>query len=164
MKTLLALLVALVLSPFAEANEIARVEDGHKNYVTAFGGVPDNVINEVREAYPDAHYRQIAATDPVANRYKSYVEFPSIVVQDATGKVLYKKSEFGDGRCGPFRPCPTPEPKPEPPAAEPPVLIEPIPDTPVPDTEDPNVLATVLVAAAGAAGGAGRKVYSEMKG
>lgn len=174
MKLILAFILSLVLSPFTTAGEIPRVEDGNKNYVTAFGDVPDNVIAAVRSDYPTAHYRKIAESDPIASRYTGYFEFPSIVVQDPSGKVLYKKSEFGaernphpldapiGGNYRPGRPCPAPV-APVAPTVEPPVLIEPVPDTPE-SSDDPDILAALLIAAAGAAGGAGRKIYSEMKG
>src|SRR5262245_57009378 len=123
MKLILSLLLALVMSPFnADGREVARVEDGQKNFVIAFGDVPDTVINEVRAKYPDSHFRKIAEDEPIAGRYKPFVEFPAIVAQDYQGKVLYKKSmRQNEGKCGPFRPCPEPAPE-APPAVEPPTL------------------------------------------
>lgn len=159
MKFLFALLVALVFNPFANAEagkEVARPEDGAKLYVTAFGDVPDNVIKEVQAKYPNSHFKAIADNDPMAERYRPTVgQFPAIVVQQPSGKVIYKKS--GLTGCRPCKPV-----EPTPPVA-PPVLVEPIPDTVVPDTE-PNYLAAGLLLVAGAGVGAGRRFYSELKG
>jgi len=162
MKLLFALLVAIVFNPFSAqaevGKEVARPEDGHKLYVTAFGDVPDTVISEVRAKYPDAHYRHFTDTDPMAERYRATVgQFPAIVVQEPSGKVIYKKS--GIEGC---RPC-RPDPAPVAPPVAPPVLIEPVPDTVVPDTE-PNYLVAGALLVAGAGVGAGRRFYSELKG
>jgi hypothetical protein len=180
-KFLLVALIALVFNPFNSAEvgvEVARPEDGHKLYVTVFGNVPDTVITQVRGQYPDAHYRHFTEGDPFAERYRDTVgKFPAIVVQEPTGKVLYKKSGMEVKQYLPFpwdnepravpegcRPCrPEPSPQPVAPAVAPPVLV---PDTvtPVPDTNDPNYVAALLLAGAGAGVGAGRKFYSELQG
>jgi len=156
--------------------EIARPEDGDRNYLTVLGDADPVIVEKLRGSFPAAHFHHYKSNDPILPRYaKTVGTFPAVVYQKPNGIVIEKLS--GDNfptsqreltgfveQCRPFRPRPEPTPpvQPEPPVAP---LVVP---TPVPDTnggeDGAGVLLYVILAALGAAGGAGYGWYKEIKG
>lgn len=158
---ILMFVLGLVLAAPVEAAEVPRPEDGSKNYVTVFGSVSDAKLAEAKALDPSAHFRVISESDPVADHYRPYVgEFPAVVVQSPSGKVLYKRSgaNFIEGSCPLKRPLKRPSPAP----VEPPT-IEPVPPSVVPDTVVPDTQPSFLVYAGLALLGAGAGIYSKAR-
>ena len=167
-----------VASPAAEVTaEIARPEDGDKNYLTILGSADEATVQMLRSSFPNAHFNHYKDRDPLAERYRPFVgEFPAVVYQLPSGKVIEKLSgrNFPKSQreltgfveqCRPFRPRPQPEPTPDQPT--PPVApVQPlvVPDTVPQQEEGPSAWLYVILSALGAAGGAGAQWYKEIKG
>lgn len=156
--------------------EIARPNDGGKNYLTVFGEVGFDV-NKLKAAHPEAHFRHIHSNDPIVKEYLPYIgQLPCVLYTRNDGAVIHKASgrnvPANDSQlprlisdCRPFRPQPDPAPVQPPVTPEPPVFTPAVvPDTVEPVGDSAPTLLYVLLAALGAAGGAGYGWYKEIKG
>lgn len=155
--------------------EIPRLEDGGKNYLTVLGDVDGNTVQMLQKSIPIAHFTHYKNGDPLAERYRPYVgEFPAVVYQEPSGRVIEKRSGanfprsmreltgFADD-CRPFRPRPEPTPPVQPAPAVVPLQPLVVPDT-VPEEEGADVWVYVLLLALSGAGAAGYQWYKEIKG
>jgi len=153
--------------------EIARPEDGDRNYLTVLGDADPAIVVELQASLPNAHFHHYKSDDPILSRYEKTVgTFPAVVYQQPNGIVIEKRSGANFPRsqrelngfaeqCRPFRPKPEPTPpvQPLPPVAPP--VIDPVPDT---NGGDPSIWLYVLLFGGAGASAAGYQWYKEIKG